>query len=105
MGFWMSLHHWTYLAGHPWAGVANYTSLFVVGAERHFFWGSMANTGIFVAFSLPPLVVVPLAVALVMNAKVPGRTFFRAVYFAPYVLGVAVIGVLWRFLLDPTNGV
>ena len=34
----------------------------------------------------------------------PGRTFFRALYFAPYVLGVAVIGLLWRFLLDANLG-
>jgi multiple sugar transport system permease protein len=86
--------------------VANYAALFRGDtAAGHFFWRSMANTGIFVVLSVPVLVVVPLPVALVMNAKLSGRTLFRAVYFAPYVLGVAVIGVLWRFLLDPTNGI
>jgi multiple sugar transport system permease protein len=40
-----------------------------------------------------------------MNAKLPGRAVFRAIYFAPYVLGVAVVGVLGRFLLDPANGI
>jgi multiple sugar transport system permease protein len=53
---------------------------------------------------VPLLIVVPLAIALLLNRSFPGRTFFRAVYFAPYVLGVAVIGVLWRFLLDPNLG-
>jgi len=43
-------------------------------------------------------------VALVLNQRFPGRNFFRAAYFAPYVLGVAVIGILWRFLLDPNVG-
>ena len=55
-------------------------------------------------FSVPLLVVVPLGFALLLNRSFRGRTFFRAVYFAPYVLGVAVIGVLWRFLLDPNLG-
>jgi multiple sugar transport system permease protein len=29
---------------------------------------------------------------------------FRALYFAPYVLGVAVVAVLWRYLLDANIG-
>ena len=44
-------------------------------------------------------------VALLLNRAFPGRTFFRAVFFTPYVLGVAVVGVLFRFLLDPNIGV
>ena len=53
---------------------------------------------------MPLLVVIPLGVALLMNQKFRGRNLFRAVYFAPYVLGVAVVGVLWRFLLDNNVG-
>jgi multiple sugar transport system permease protein len=106
IGLWMSLHDWTYLGPHPWSGFSNYTRLFHLDhAIGHFYWQSMANTGIFVLLSVPLLVVIPLAVALVMNAKIPGRNFFRAVYFAPYVLGVAVIGILWRFMLDPNSGI
>ncbi len=45
-----------------------------------------------------------VAVALLMNAKFRGRNLFRAIYFAPYVLGVAVIGVLWRYILDNNVG-
>jgi multiple sugar transport system permease protein len=43
-------------------------------------------------------------VALILNQKFRGRNFFRAMYFAPYVLGVAVVGILWRYLLDPKIG-
>jgi multiple sugar transport system permease protein len=43
-------------------------------------------------------------VAIVLNQRFPGRNFFRASFFAPYVLGVAVVGILWRFLLDPNIG-
>jgi multiple sugar transport system permease protein len=40
----------------------------------------------------------------VLNQKFAGRNLFRAIYFAPYVLGVAVIAVLWRYLLDTNVG-
>jgi len=46
-----------------------------------------------------------LVLAVLLNRKFPGRTFFRAVFFAPYVLGVAVIGLMWRYMLDPSFGV
>jgi multiple sugar transport system permease protein len=59
---------------------------------------------IFTVFSVPLLVTIPLGIAMLLNRKFPGRTFFRAVFFTPYVLGVAVVGVLFRFLLDPTIG-
>ena len=39
-----------------------------------------------------------------MNLKFRGRNLFRAMYFAPYVLGVAVVAVLWRYLLDTNIG-
>jgi multiple sugar transport system permease protein len=105
-GVWISLHDWDYLLpGKPFVGLDNYRALFDSGsATFDLFWQSMSATGIFTVFSVPLLVAVPLAIALLLNRSFKGRTFFRAVYFAPYVLGVAVIGVLWRFVLDPNLG-
>ena len=105
-GLWISLHEWDYLLpGKPFVGLDNYGALFDSASPVFdFFWTSMQATGIFTVFSVPLLVIVPLGIALLLNRSFKGRTFFRAVYFAPYVLGVAVIGVLWRFLLDPNLG-
>ncbi|HET6531197.1 MAG TPA: sugar ABC transporter permease [Actinoplanes sp.] len=105
-GLWISLHDWDYLLpGKPFVGFDNYRALIDSGSPVfEFFWQSMQATGIFTVFSVPLLIVVPLGIALILNRAFPGRTLFRATYFAPYVLGVAVIGVLWRFLLDPNLG-
>jgi multiple sugar transport system permease protein len=106
-GFWVSLHNWDFqLPNKPWVGLQNYRDLFTPGSlSSGNFWQSMEATGKFTLFSVPLLVVLPLGVALILNQKFRGRNFFRAVYFAPYVLGVAVIGVLWTLLLDPNIGV
>ena len=105
-GFWISLHDYDYtLPGKPFVGFANYSDLFdssTLASER--FWTGMKATGIFTVMSVPLLLVAPLGVALVMNQKFRGRNAFRAVYFAPYVLGVAVVAVMWRFLLDNNIG-
>ena len=103
---WISLHDWDFLLpGKPFVGLQNYLNLFKAGTVTSGpFWQSMEATGKFVLFSVPLLVAIPLAVAVVLNQKFPGRNFFRAAFFAPYVLGVAVIGILWAFLLDPNIG-
>jgi multiple sugar transport system permease protein len=106
LGVWISLHQWDFqLPNKPFLGLANYRDLFsgdsVVYGE---WWQSVRATAIFTIASVPLLVVLPLGLALLLNRSFPGRTFFRAVYFAPYVLGVAVIGLLWRFLLDANLG-
>jgi multiple sugar transport system permease protein len=103
---WISLHDWDFLLpGKPFVGLDNYLNLFRPGTVTSGpFWSSMQATGKFVLFSVPLLVTVPLAVAVLLNQRFPGRNLFRAAFFAPYVLGVAVVGILWRFLLDPNVG-
>jgi multiple sugar transport system permease protein len=106
-GLWISLHNWDqFLADKPWVGLQNYIDLFTPdSAKAGPFWRAMLATAIFTVLSVPLLVVIPFFVALLLNKRFPGRTFFRAVYFAPYVLGVAVVGLLFRFILDPNVGV
>jgi multiple sugar transport system permease protein len=106
-GIYISLHDYDYLLpNQPWSGLSNYTQLFTsTGRDASDFWQSMKATGIFTVCSVPFLVTLPLGVALLINRKFPGRTFFRAAFFAPYVLGVAVVGLLFRFLLSPRGGV
>jgi multiple sugar transport system permease protein len=106
-GLWISLHNWDFLLpGKPFVGLQNYIDLFTPGTvTAGTFWSAMRATGIFILLSVPLLVVLPLLIAVPLANKFPGRNFFRAVVFAPYVLGVAVIGVLWRYLLDPNVGV
>ncbi|MGA4670090.1 carbohydrate ABC transporter permease [Propionibacteriaceae bacterium Y1923] len=105
-GLWISLHDWDFtLERRPWVGLQNYADIFdpeAVVSEP--FWNGMKNTGLFVLMSVPFLIALPLALALLLNREFPGRTFFRATFFAPYVLGVAVIGVMWRYLLDGQFG-
>jgi multiple sugar transport system permease protein len=107
LGLWISLHAWDFtLPGKPFVGLDNYRDLFDPGSIAFEpFWNGMRATALFTVLSVPLLLVVPLAVALVMNQRFRGRNAFRAVFFAPYVLGVAVVGVVWRFLLDTNVGV
>lgn len=106
LGIYISLHDWDFsLEGRPFVGLQNYKDLFdpnsVTSAP---FWNGMKNTGVFVVLSVPLLVSMPLFLAVLLHREFPGRTFFRATIFAPYVLGVSVIGVMWRYILDAQFG-
>jgi multiple sugar transport system permease protein len=105
-GIWISLHTWDpLLPVKPFVGLQNYVDLVTPGSTTFGpFWNSMEATGKFTLYSVPLLVVIPLLIALMLNREFRGRNFFRATFFAPYVLGVAVIGILWRYLLDPNVG-
>src|SRR5215210_1870480 len=70
-GLWISLHDYDYtLPGKPFVGLDNYAKLFQSDSTtRDLFWGSAKATTIFTVFSVPLLLVIPLAVALLMNQK------------------------------------
>lgn len=48
----------------------------------------------------PPAV----AIAWALNQRIHGERFFRFVVFAPVVLSVAIVSLMWKFLLHPTLG-
>jgi multiple sugar transport system permease protein len=86
-------------------GLNNYTALFTPGTvEYPVFWNSLINTLEFVLMSVPLLIVIPLILALLLNTNAPGRNFFRAIYFAPWVLSSAVIGLLGFWIFQSQGG-
>ena len=46
-----------------------------------------------------------LLLASVLNQKIPGRTFFRAILLAPWLFPVVVVGLLWKWMLNSMYGI
>jgi len=46
-----------------------------------------------------------IAIALLLNRKLRGRTIIRAAIFVPYVLAEVIAGLAWKLLLSPRGGV
>jgi multiple sugar transport system permease protein len=106
-GLWISLTDWSpFRDEQHFIGLQNYIDLFTPGSTTsEDFWQSMTATGIFVVASVPLLVVVPLLIALLLDRKLRAATFFRTIFFAPYVLGVAIVGVVWSYIFDTQSGI
>lgn len=106
-GLYISFFRYDYLQpdANVFVGLQNYLDLFNSNAvEFQWFWNGLRNTGVFVLFSVPLLVVIPLLLAVLLNTKLPGRNVFRAIYFAPWVLSVAVVGLLWFWIFQSQGG-
>jgi multiple sugar transport system permease protein len=106
-GLWISFHQYDYLRPEriSFVGLANYANLFTPGSVQFGrFWNSLGNTLQFVLYSVPLLVVLPLGLALLLNTKTPGRNIFRAIYFAPWTLSVAVASLLWWWIFQSQGG-
>lgn len=68
------------------------------------FWVSFGNTLLFVLLSVPSIVGVALGLALLLSGSGRWVGVLRAAFFAPYVLSVAVLTLIWGFLLNPDLG-
>ncbi len=89
----------------PFIGLQNYRNLFdPASIQFEDFWGSLKNTGVFVLWSLPPLVIVALLLAVLLNGKYPGRNFFRGLYFAPWSLSAVVASLLGWWVFQNQGG-
>jgi len=82
-------------------GLHNYVALL----HTPVFWTALENTLYFVAVGAPLSVLVSLATALLVNARlVRFRAFFRAAYFAPFVTTLVAVAIVWRYLYQPRYG-
>src|SRR5215213_7416019 len=68
------------------------------------FWAAMWHTLWFTLLSTPPLIILPLAIALLVNRVARGQWLFRLAFFAPYVLPVSVVVLVWNWLYQPGFG-
>lgn len=90
---------------NKFVGLDNYTNLFNSNSrEFDLFWNALGNTALFMLYSVPALVVIPLLLAVLLNTKLPARNFFRAIIFAPWVLSVSVISLLWYWIFQSNGG-
>lgn len=65
---------------------------------------SIKNTFYYAIGVVPATLILSLLLAMLMNCKIKGRTFFRAVIFFPYVASLVAVAVVWNALFHPENG-
>jgi raffinose/stachyose/melibiose transport system permease protein len=82
-------------------GLENYVRAVSDSAFRD----AVAHNVLIVVLSIVVQLPLGLALALLLNRRLRGRTVLRMVLFAPYVLSEVVTGVAWLLLLQPNGPV
>jgi len=96
----VSLTSWNGFAPtKPFVGLANYLRL----AHDPEFWNSLAVTLAYAAGVCVLSVVTGLAIALLLDAPLRGRGFYRTVYFLPAVTSSVAAAIVWKYMLDPAG--
>ncbi|WP_235827020.1 carbohydrate ABC transporter permease [Actinomyces culturomici] len=98
---WISLHKWNLISSPTWVGLGNYAKL-LADPET---WRILGHTLAFVVGYLPLVYVGGLVLAVALNQRLPARGFFRAVYFLPVITSWVVVALVWKWLLNPSNGI
>jgi ABC-type sugar transport system permease subunit len=87
--------------GTDFVGVENFTAL--LGDRK--FTTALFNTAYFVVVGVPATLLLGLAAALALNRGIDRfRTLFRVGYYLPVVTSIVAIAVVWRFVLNPDQG-
>lgn len=96
----ISFTEWDLLSEPEWVGFENYQSLW----EDPAFWAALWHTFYFIIGYIPLVMVGALGIALILNQKVKGITFFRAAYFIPVVSSWVAVSLIWKWLFNPSYG-
>lgn len=92
----MSLYDWNILRGaaSEFTGLDNYVRAFT--DDR--FWLSLSNSGIYMLLTVPPQIVIGLAVAMLLRSKAPAQPLFRVLFYLPVVTSWVVVSLLFKYL-------
>ena len=98
---WISLTDWNLISPATFVGFDNYVSLLTDPRTGEVF---LHTLGYIVGY-LPLVYLGGLAIALALNSALAGRTLLRGIYFLPVVTSWIAVALVWRWLLNPSNGV
>jgi raffinose/stachyose/melibiose transport system permease protein len=103
----VSLFRWNGYGGPPpisetssFIGLDNFTR----ALQDPIFRGDLWRGLILVVLSLTIQLPGALALALLLHQKFPGRTIFRLLFFAPYVISEVITAALFSLVLSPRHG-
>jgi putative chitobiose transport system permease protein len=77
-----------------WVGIENFQRL----ASDRVFWQTIGNTILYLVIVVPILIILPLFLAILVNNKIKGISFFRMAYYTPVVISMVVAGITWKAL-------
>lgn len=86
---------------YEFCGLDNYVEMF----QSPEFWKATWNSVYFCILTVPVGIFVALIVAVLLNAKIKGKTAFRAIFFLPMVVAPAAVAMVWKWIFNAEYGI
>jgi multiple sugar transport system permease protein len=83
------------LGGGHFVGLDNFTRML----DDRQLADALVNSIVYIVICLPLLTFVPLLIAVLVEKKLPGITFFRTAFYTPVVASAVVVALIWGWLL------
>ena len=97
----LSFFDWNGILPKTYIGVKNYVSLLT---NDKIFWIALKNNVFWIVLTVCFTVTVSLILALALNREFRGRTFYRAIFYVPYMFSWIVVGIIWKWMYNPNMG-
>lgn len=97
----LSLTNWDSISAPDWVGLRNYIYLF--SKDRNFTESLLNNLRWLIVFITVPTTA-GLAMALIFNTEMRGGRWYKVSFYAPLVLSLPVIGLIWAWVYNPRLG-
>ena len=98
--FIMSFAEWNLIKPSVFVGLDNYTR----ALGDPLFWSSLGNTVFYTVVTVPGQMILGLAVALLLDAPLRAKGFFRTVYYIPVVTSWVVVSLVFTYLFNGQAG-
>ncbi|MCY3800168.1 MAG: sugar ABC transporter permease [Chloroflexi bacterium] len=94
--FLISFTNYDLIRRPEWLGFENYT----LGATDKQTIAAFKNTGYYVLWYVPSSMIISLLLAIGLNERIRGITFYRTLFFLPVVASGVATALLWRFIFN-----
>jgi len=93
----LSFHDWNLLGTREYVGLENYQRML----GDPILHKALINTLVYAVMFVIPVSVISLGLASLVNQKLRGMYLFRALYYLPVVTSIAVLALIWKYILLP----
>jgi len=98
----ISFTDWNFIAGLDsikFIGLDNYTKMF---SDDDFL--KSLNNNLLLILVIPVSLFISLILAVLINNSTYFKSFFKVIYFMPFISSFVAVAVLWRVLFHPSSG-
>jgi len=99
--FYLSLFRVSLQTPPVYVGLGNFAYLI---RQDDVFWHAARNMAVFVVGDVGLILILALVIALLLNAPIRLRGFFRGIFFYPVLLSPVVVAEIWRWVLNTQYG-